>query len=105
MAWTRKGDDTVPMTGLGAETRRLSDEMLAREADERRTLILFALALAVAVGAVLGILGAGSMGLLAISAAGLRLMLGGLSGLAVLSAAAVLVIGGASWLVARQRTA
>ncbi len=109
MAWNGEGENTVPMTALGAETRRVSDELLAREADARRTLVLFAAALAVALGAVLGILGAGSMGVLEISAASLRLLLGGnlggLAGLAGLCAAAALVISGASWLVVRQRTA
>ena len=80
------------MTALGAETRRVSDELLAREAGARRTLVLFAMALAMAVGAVLGILGAGSMGMFEISAASLRLPvrgnLGGLAGLAGLCAAA-----------------
>jgi hypothetical protein len=108
MAWNGEGENTVPMTALGAETRRVSDELLAREADARRTLVLFAMALAVAVGAVLGILGVGSMGVLEISAAAVRLPprgnLGGLGGLAGLCAVAALLISGASWLLARQRT-
>ena len=109
MVWNGEGENTVPMTALAAETRRVSDELLAREADARRTLVLFAVALAVAVGAVLGILGAGSMGLFDISAASLRLLpLHGsavLVELAGLCTAAALVISGASWLLARQRTA
>jgi hypothetical protein len=109
MLWMVKGLDTVPMTALGAETQRVSDELLAREADARRTLVLFALALAVALGAVLGILGAGSMGALEISAASLRLPFHRawdvLAGLAGLCAFAALAISGASWLLARQRTA
>jgi hypothetical protein len=110
MVWNGEGANTVPMTALAAETRRVSDELLAREADARRTLVLFAVALAVAVGAVLGILGAGSMGLFDISAASLRLLplhgtAGGLVGLAGLCGAAALLISGASWLLARQRTA
>jgi hypothetical protein len=106
MAWNGEGENTVPMTALGAETRRVSDELLAREADARRTLVLFALVLAAALGAVLGILGAGSMGVLGISAATLRLPLhGNLAGLAGLGAAAALLISGARWLLARQHTA
>ncbi len=106
MVWNGEGENTVPMTALAAETRRVSDELLRREADARRTLVLFAVALAVAVGAVLGILGAGSLGLFDISLAGLRPPFrGNLAGLAGLCAAAALVISGASWLVARQRTA
>jgi hypothetical protein len=109
MVWMVKGLDTVPMTALGAETQRVSDELLAREADARRTLVLFALALAVALGAVLGIIGAGSMGALEISAASLHLPFhrawDGLAGLAGLCALAALAISGASWLLARQRTA
>jgi len=105
MTWNGESEESVPMTALGAETRRVSDELLARAADERRTLVLFAVALAVAVGAVLGILGAGSMGLFEISVAGLRLPFrSNLAGLAGLGAAAALVISGASWLL-RQRTA
>jgi hypothetical protein len=109
MVWASKGVNTVHMTALGAETQRVSDELLAREADARRTLVLFALALAVALGTVLGILGAGSMGALQFSAASLRLPVhggwGGLAGLAGLCAFAALAISGASWLLARQRTA
>jgi hypothetical protein len=106
MAWNNESEDSVPMTALGAETRRVSDELLARAADERRTLVLFAVALAVAVGAVLGILGAGSIGLFEISVASLSLPFhSNLAGLAGLCAAAALVISGASWLLARQRTA
>jgi hypothetical protein len=104
-----KGVNTVPMTALGAETQRVSDELLAREADARRTLVVFALALAVALGAVLGVLGAGSMGAVELSAASLRLPVhggwGGLAGLAVLCACAALAISGAGWLLSRQRTA
>jgi|SRR5689334_493459 hypothetical protein len=109
MVLLTKGVNTVPMTALGAETRRVSDELLAREADARRTLVLFALALAVALGTVLGVLGAGSMGALELQAATLRLPAhgawGGLAGLAGLAAFAALAISGASWLLTRQRTA
>ena len=49
MTWNGESEESVPMTALGAETRRVSDELLARAADERRTLVLFAVALAVAV--------------------------------------------------------
>jgi hypothetical protein len=105
MAWNNESEDSVPMTALGAETRRVSDELLARAADERRTLVLFAVALAVAVGAVLGILGAGSIGLFEISASLSLPFHSNLAGLAGLCAAAALVISGASWLLARQRTA
>jgi len=104
-----KGLNSVPMTALGAETQRVSQELLAREADARRTLVLFAVVLAVALGTVLGILGVGSMGALHVSAASLRLPVqgnwGGLAGLAGLCALAALAISGASWLLARQRTA
>ena len=109
MVWLAEGVNAVPMTALGAETQRISDELLAREANARRTLVLFALALAVALGAVLGILGAGSQGALQIWTASARLALGGswggLAGLAGLCAFAALAISGASWFLARQRTA
>ena len=103
-----KGVNTVPMTALGAETQRVSDELLAREANAHRTLVVFALALAVALGAVLGVLGAAAGGG-GMSAASLRLPVhggwGGLAGLAGLCACAALAISGASWLLSRQRTA
>jgi hypothetical protein len=68
--------------------------------------VLFALALAVALGTVLGVLGAGSMGTLELQAASLRLPAhGGWAGLAGLCACAALAISGASWLLVRQRTA
>jgi hypothetical protein len=109
MVQLTKGVNTVPMTALGAETQRVSDELLAREADARRTLVLFALVLAVALGAVLGVLGAGSMGAVGLSAASLRLPVhggwAGVAGLAGLCACAALAISGASWLLSRQRTA
>ena len=66
MLWTfeQSGTGTVAMSGLSVETRRVADELVAREADARRTLVFFALALALAVGTVLGILGAGSLGMI-----------------------------------------
>jgi len=109
MQWMAEGVDTVPMTALGAETQRVSEELLAREADARRTLVVFALALAVALGTVLGILGAGSIGAPEWPVASIRLPLhgawGGLAGLAGLCAFAAFAISGASWLLTRQRPA
>src|SRR5262245_179023 len=106
MAWNGEGENTVPMTALGAETRRVSDELLAREAAARRTLVVFALVLAAALGAVLGVLGAGSMGVLGISAATLRVPLhGNLAGLPGLGGAAAVRIGGGRWLVSSQHPA